>query len=361
MIRIINIITFLILNTVVFAQVDSISTVNSSTSTILPKDTQIVSPEKKDSSMDTLKKARVQSAKEIKKDTISKAKEKHEHITKDTTTVQVKKSTGLNIDLDTKKIESIISFGKVFWSILFMVIGYILIRLISKTIDLISEKSANYRITLKGFIPIIRILGWITIIYVIIAGIIQPPQATLIAVSASAGIAVGFASQDILKNIFGGIMILLDRPFMVGDKIEAGSHYGEVVKIGLRSTRIVSPDDSLVTIPNSELMNQSVSNSNAGEPNCQVVAEIYLPIDIDTEKARSIAIEAAQVSKYIYLNKLITVLFFNEVRERRSYLKMRLKAYVMDIRYEFVFKSEMTEVVVRELIKQGVLKPEEVF
>ena len=106
-------------------------------------------------------------------------------------------------------------------------------------------------------------------------------------------------------------------------------------------------------------MSKSVSNSNSGKPDCQVVAELYLPIDIDTEKVRQIALEAAQVSRYVYLNKPIVVLFFNEVRETRSYLKMRLKAYVMDIRYEFVFKSDMTEIVMRELIKKEIIKPEQ--
>ena len=106
-------------------------------------------------------------------------------------------------------------------------------------------------------------------------------------------------------------------------------------------------------------MNQSVSNSNAGELNCQVVAEIYLPLDIDTERVRRIALEAAQTSRYIFLNKPITVLFFNEVKERRAYYKMRLKAYVMDIRYEFVFKSELTEIVIRELLHEQIIAPED--
>lgn len=117
----------------------------------------------------------------------------------------------------------------------------------------------------------------------------------------------------------------------------------------------------MVTIPNGELMNKPVSNSNSGEPNCQVVAEIYLPVNIDTSKVREIAIEAAQVSKYIYLNKPITVLFFNEVKQRKSYLKMRLKAYVMDIRYEFNFKSDMTEIVLRELFNQKMIKYEDLI
>jgi small-conductance mechanosensitive channel len=254
-------------------------------------------------------------------------------------------------------ISDLISVERIFWAVIFFFVGLYLIKFVSKILELFAERSTKYRITIKGIVPVVRITGWSLIIYIIIAGIFQPPAATLLAVAASLGIAVGFAAQDIFKNIFGGIMILFDRPFQVGDKIEAGNYYGEVVKIGLRSTRIVTPDDSLVSIPNGDIMTQSVSNSNAGEPNCQVVAEIFLPITVDTEKVRQIATEAAQVSKYIYLNKPITVLFFNEVKERRSYYKMRLKAYVMDIRYEFNFKSDMTELVMQELLEQKIISP----
>ena len=251
------------------------------------------------------------------------------------------------------------SAWKIIWALIFIICGYLLIRFIVSLLERFAEKFTNQRITIKGIIPIVKIFGWIIIIVLIIVGIFQPPAATLIAVSASLGIAVGFASQDIIKNIFGGVIILLDRPFSVGDKIEVGSHYGEVVEIGLRSIRIVTADDSLVSIPNGELMNQSVSNSNTGEANCQVVSEIYLPITVDTKRVRQIANESAQVSKYIYLNKPIYVLFFNEVKEGRSYLKMRLKAYVVDIRYEFAFKSDMTEIVMKELLTQKIIDPKD--
>jgi small-conductance mechanosensitive channel len=270
-------------------------------------------------------------------------------------------STKKTIEISTPPLEDIISFAKVFWSLIVIIAGFFIIRIISKTLDLIAEKSAGYRITIKGFIPIIRIFIWIMIIYIVIAAIFRPPLPTLITVAGALGIAVGLAAQDIFKNIFGGIMILFDRPFQVGDKIEIENYYGEVLKIGLRSTKIVTPDDSTVSIPNGEIMSKSVSNTNYGEPYCQVVAEIFLPITIDTEKVRQIATEAAQVSKYIFLNKPVVVLFFNEVKERRSYLKMRLKAYVMDIRYEFQFKSEMTEIVMRELIKEKIIAPGDLF
>ena len=249
----------------------------------------------------------------------------------------------------------IISVPKIFWSIVFLLAGYFLIKIISRILEIFAERSTRYRITIKSFIPVVKIMGWIALIFIVVAGIFQPPAATLLAFSASIGVAVGFASQDILKNIFGGVMILFDRPFKSGDKIDVGGYYGEVVEIGLRSTRIVTPDDNLVSIPNSEIMNKSVSNANAGEANCQVVAEIYLPIDADTAQCRSIATQTAMVSRYVYLNKPIVIVFSNEFKDRKSLLKMKIKAYVLDIRDEFKFKSEMTEVVIKKLLSEKIL------
>lgn len=77
---------------------------------------------------------------------------------------------------------------------------------------------------------------------------------------------------------------------------------------------------------------------------------------MNTERVRKIATEAALVSKYIFLNKPVVILFFNEFKDRSSVIKMRLKAYVSNLDKEFVFNSEMTELVIRELIKEGILQ-----
>lgn len=260
-------------------------------------------------------------------------------------------------NLTPPSVSDFISFTKIFWALVFILAGYFFIRIVSKTLGLLAERSTHNRITIKGFIPVVRILGWIAVVFIIIAGIFQPPISTVLAFSASVGVAVGFASQDILKNVFGGIMILFDRPFQTGDKIEVGGYYGEVVEIGLRSTRIVTPDDNLVSVPNGEIMNKGVSNANAGESNCQVVTDIYLPIDTDTIKVRSIASQAAMVSKYVYLKKPVVIIFINEFKDRKSMLKMKIKAYVLDIRDEFKFKSDVTEMVIKELIKENIINP----
>ncbi|MFO7846020.1 MAG: mechanosensitive ion channel, partial [Balneolaceae bacterium] len=123
--------------------------------------------------------------------------------------------------------------------------------------------------------------------------------------------------------------------------------------IGLRSSRVVTPDDSVVSIPNGELMNKAVSNSNSSALDCQVVAEIYLPVTVDVAKVKEIAFKAVYSSSFTYLNKPVVVIVLNELHNVRFVMKLRVKAYVVDIRYEFLFKSDMTEMILQECIRQG--------
>ncbi|MEL6824021.1 MAG: mechanosensitive ion channel domain-containing protein, partial [Calditrichota bacterium] len=252
-----------------------------------------------------------------------------------------------------------LTLSQVLKSILLILITYFIFKYFTRFSDILAERWANFRLLIKRSVPVIRIIGWVITIYFIIAVIMEAPSSSLITLIASAGIGLTFAAQDILKNIFGGIMIIFDRPFQVGDKIQIGNDYGEVINIGLRTVRIVTPDDNTVSVPNGEIINQSVSNANSGESDCQVVAEFFLPAHIDQNLARDIAYRAAAVSRYVYLNKPIVVLFKNEIHQGRSLLKMRLKAYVLDIRYEFPFASEMTELVIQQYLDKGLVTQKE--
>ena len=267
----------------------------------------------------------------------------------DTTTVEGKSDSPL------ADFENLISAGTILAIIIILLGTYFVNRFTVVILDNLSERFTNYRLGIKRMVPVVRLVIWSVSFYIIIAGVIDPPLGTVLTVLASIGIAVGFAAQDILKNIFGGFMIILDRPFQVGDKIQVGDHYGEVTAIGLRSSRIVTPDDSVVSIPNSEIMNKAVSNANSSALDCQVVAEIYLPMDVDLDAVKRVAYRAAISSRYVYLQKPISVIAVNEVHEENYVLKLRVKAYVLDIRYEFPFKSDMTELVLGELKQKGML------
>lgn len=252
------------------------------------------------------------------------------------------------------------NFGfKIFWAAIVLGIVWLLIRAVAFILDTLSERSAERRLFYKRLVPIARIFLWTIAAYIIVRGVFRVDANSLIAAAAAIGVAVGFAAQDLLKNIFGGLVIISDRPFQVGDKILVGGTYGEVTNIGLRSTRLVTPDDSMVSVPNAQVVDGQVSNANSGALDCQVVTELYLPGLTDEQTAKRIAYEAAASSKYIYRNKPITVLVEDEFRE--TFLtRIRVKAYVFDTRHEFRLKSDITERARRGFRDAGLIDEEDV-
>jgi MscS family membrane protein len=89
------------------------------------------------------------------------------------------------------------------------------------------------------------------------------PMTSVIAGLGVGGLAIGLASQDMVKNFFGSVMILSDHPFEINDFIEASGHTGTVESVGFRSTRLRTPDGHVVTIPNGGLANESIKNLSA--------------------------------------------------------------------------------------------------
>lgn len=221
-------------------------------------------------------------------------------------------------------------------------------------LEALAERSAERRLLYKRVIPIARILLWGIALVIVLRGIFNINAAGLLAAATAIGVAVGFAAQDLLKNIFGGLVIIFDQPFQSGDKISVGGTYGEVVAIGLRSTRIVTSDDNLVTVPNAQVVDGQVSNANAGALDCQVVTDLYLPGWADERRAKEIAYEAAASSKYTYLKKPIAVIVKDEYDDGHV-LHLKVKAYVLDTRFEFLLASDVTERARRVFRREGLI------
>ncbi len=251
--------------------------------------------------------------------------------------------------------EDVSNFGlRTFWAIVVVAVAFFLIKFLSWLLETLAERSAKRRLFFKKLIPITRILVWTIIVYYVVAGIFEVDRDGLLAAGAAVGVAVGFAAQDVLKNIFGGILIIVDQPFQVGDRVSVGGTYGEVVSIGLRSTRIVTPDDNLVSVPNTQVVDGQVANANAGALDCQVVTTLYLPGWVDVTRAKEIAYDAAANSKFVYLKKPIVVLVKDEFKE--TFLTVVVvKAYVLDARYEAAFASDVTETAKAQYLREGML------
>ncbi len=110
----------------------------------------------------------------------------------------------------------------------------------------------------------------------------KPPSA-IIAGLGVGGLAIGLAAQDTIKNFFGSIMIFSDRPFELGDRIQAGSFDGTVESVGFRSTRVRTLDGHLVTVPNGELANQAILNVSQ-RPHLKQAINLGLTYDTPPDK-----------------------------------------------------------------------------
>ncbi len=231
---------------------------------------------------------------------------------------------------------------KIFWSLVILFLFHFLTRAVIWVLETLAERSVARRLTFKWLIPITRMALWALAIYLIILNVFRIDAQGILAASAALGLAVGVAAQDALKNVLGGLTVVFDQPFQVGDKISVGGTYGEVVSIGLRSTRIVTADDNLVSIPNAQVVGEQVANANAGQLNCQVVTRLHLPGQVEERLAKRIALEAALTSPYVYLEKPVGVLVADDFRT--TFLtRITVRAYVLDPRFEFLFQSDVTE------------------
>jgi small-conductance mechanosensitive channel len=245
------------------------------------------------------------------------------------------------------------SFRRILESVLVLAVAYLLVRLSSTVLEALSKQAPRARFFFKMLAPVFRFGLWTAASITIIA-IFAPTWQTLLAVLASVGIALGLGAQDLVKNIIGGLVILTDRPYQLGDRVKIGDAYGEIDHIGLRSTKLTTPDDTRVTIPNADILSGKAWNANSGVPDCQVVTDLYVPHDVDPAEALEIGYEAAYSSPYLLLSKPVVVLLQDRFQDG-PFMMVRVKAYVYDHRFESRLQSDITLRAKAEFLKRGML------
>lgn len=155
------------------------------------------------------------------------------------------------------------------------------------------------------------------------------------------GLAIAMAAKDTLSNLFGGFVIITDAPFTIGDLIQTGTIEGVVEDINFRSTRIRTPEQALVTVPNSTLANQPITNLSKMEKR-RVSLNIQLDLETTNDqltscigRIRRLLSDDSQVLKdglMVYLDQItsssmnLTVHFFIPTTNFEEWLKMKEKS-----------------------------------
>ncbi len=135
----------------------------------------------------------------------------------------------------------------------------------------------------------------------------------LIAALGVGGLALSLAAQDTLSNVISGIMIMLDQPFRVGDRIEISrlGTWGDVVDIGLRSTRIRTRDNRLVIVPNNTISTDQIVNYTYPDPRYRIQIEIGIAYGQDIEKVRKVLVDTVRKVEGVLPDKPVDALYVN--------------------------------------------------
>ncbi len=156
--------------------------------------------------------------------------------------------------------EFIVTNGlKVVIGIIILIVSLWIIRRVVKTTDKVMAKR-DVNVSLRGFFKSLVSIGLKVMLVITVAEVMGIKTTSFIAVLGAAGLAIGLALQGTLSNFAGGVMILLFKPFKVGDIIESQGHLGKVKEIHIFVTILLSPENKTIILPNSAVSSGDIVN-----------------------------------------------------------------------------------------------------
>ncbi|MGB6340031.1 MAG: mechanosensitive ion channel family protein, partial [Candidatus Aminicenantaceae bacterium] len=174
----------------------------------------------------------------------------------------------------------------------------------------------------------------------------------LLATAGIAGLAIGFAVKDSLANIMGGLQLVLDKTFKVGDKVQIESgEMGVILDIGLRSTKLKTYDNEVIYIPNGQLANARIKNFTVPDLSIRVNVEFGVVYGSDPEKVRQVVLEALKKTEGV-LDEPEPVVQFLKMSDFS--LDFIARVWVKDYTEAFGMKVKVTDVIYNTLNQAGI-------
>lgn len=145
-------------------------------------------------------------------------------------------------------------------------------------------------------------VGLLFVVVIIVLGSFGVSVSSLVAALSVVGVAVSLAIQGFLSNVFGGIQLISNKPFHIGDYVDAGGESGTVREVGLFYTKLDTPDNKLIQIPNSTVANSNIINYSSAK-NRRVDFSVSASYDDDVEKVKSVLLKLLQEHPLVIKDK----------------------------------------------------------
>lgn len=183
---------------------------------------------------------------------------------------------------------------------------------------------------------------------------VNVPLGALIGLFAVIGVGLGFGLQNLASNFVSGMILLIERPVKVGDRLELGDVWGDVKQINLRTTVIETPDNIAIIMPNSRLLEEEVINYSYGDPRIRLRVPVGIAYGSDLDKATRIMLDAARQNERV-LQEPAPKTWFREFGD--SSLNFILLCWVPNAVMKFDVISELNHAIDRGFREAGVEIP----
>lgn len=223
----------------------------------------------------------------------------------------------------------------------------------AETIAIRTESSAD-----DEFIPLINRLARITIAIIALIIVLkhfgQDVQSLVVSLGVGS-LALALAAQDTLSNMIAGFVIMTDRPFRVGDRIElSDGKVGDVYQVGLRSTKLMTFDNTLIIVPNAEIVKERVTNRSYPDPIIRVRIDVGVAYSSDVEKVKRVLVETFQDHPEI-LKEPEPQAFFLEFGD--SSLNFMVQGRVDSWKKQFIIADELRRDILHRFRQEGIEIP----
>ncbi len=252
---------------------------------------------------------------------------------------------------------SLIRWSGVVLSFIIIFASWLLLRFTNRVVDGISTQFVQYRMVLQKLQSFFQFFVYMTAGIVVFMLSFRINDQILTLIGGTLAVSIGFAMKDLAASFIAGLTVMIDRPFQVGDRVTFEGNYGDIITIGLRSVRMRTLTDDIITIPNNKFLSEVTMSGNYGALDMQCVIPFYIGMDQDIKLARDLIQEAASSSRYIHLPQPVVVLVNQVMADNYLAIKLTCKAYVVDTTYEKLFETDITLRVMKEFKKHNINPP----
>lgn len=238
-----------------------------------------------------------------------------------------------------------------------IVVTLILIR-VSDTIirSTIERRTASH--FHEGILPLVnRVVSIIiaSIALIITLNYFGQDVSSLVVSLGVGSLAIALAAQDTLANMIAGFVIMMDKPFRPGDRIQiASGEVGDVYEIGIRSTKVLDFDNNIIVTPNAELIKGKIINYSYPETVVRIMLDIGVAYGTDLDTARQIMIKLARLHPQVLPDPAPEV-FVTELAD--SAINLRLVGRTGDFREKFLTETALREEIYNSFVKEGIEIP----